>query len=63
MYDILIIMDLYCVKCRKLTPTIDPIETIAKNNKIAISGKCEICGIKKYKFGKLASFLKQKTRR
>jgi hypothetical protein len=43
-------MNLYCVKCRKHTDT-NAINTITtKNKRQALSGFCNICGIKKFKF-------------
>ena len=45
-------MDLYCVKCRIRTPTIDLTETVTKNNRNAITGRCETCDTKKFRFGK-----------
>jgi len=41
-------MDIYCVKCRKKTPTVDEVPMVMKNGKHAISGKCAICGTKKF---------------
>ena len=43
-------MDLYCVKCRARTPTIDQTTITTKNNRLALAGKCETCGIKKFRF-------------
>ena len=43
-------MDIYCVKCKKETPTLNLIESITKNNKSILKGTCEICGSKKNRF-------------
>ena len=47
-------MDLYCVKCRTRTPTTDQTTITTKNNRQAITGKCAVCGTKKYRFKKKA---------
>ena len=43
-------MDMYCVKCRKKTPTLNLIESVTKNNKPILKGICEICGSKRSQF-------------
>ena len=40
-------MDLYCVKCKTRTGTITPTTVTTKNNRLALSGICDRCGIKK----------------
>ena len=45
--------DIFCVKCRKKTNTIDIIETVSKNNRNMLKGKCVICGTVKNKFIKI----------
>jgi len=48
-------MDLYCLRCKVKTPTTDLSTVTTKNKRIAHSGKCSICGRKKF------SFLPKKT--
>ena len=48
-------MDLYCVKCRARTGTINETTTVTKNNRNAITGNCVTCGTKKFRFVSLAS--------
>ena len=43
-------MDIYCVKCKRKTPTSNLIESHTKNNKSILKGICEICGTKKNQF-------------
>ena len=45
---------IYCVKCKKKTPTAEIKEIISKNNRQMIQGVCEICGKNKSSF-KVAS--------
>ena len=45
-------MKTYCVKCRKDTENIDPKMVRIKNNKLVMSSKCSVCGIKKSRFVK-----------
>ena len=40
-------MELYCVKCRARTGTNTPTTVTTKNNRLALSGICDRCGIKK----------------
>src|ERR1051325_2345128 len=43
-------MDIYCIKCKKKTPTLNLIESVTKNNRPILKGTCEICQIKKNRF-------------
>ena len=43
-------MNIYCVKCKTKTPTLNLTESVTKNNKPILKGKCEICGSKKNTF-------------
>ena len=43
-------MEIYCLKCKIKTPTLNLIESITKNNKPILKGTCEICDSKKCKF-------------
>jgi len=43
-------MEIYCVKCKKRTNTNNMTTIITKNNRTALTGQCEICLIKKFKF-------------
>ena len=40
-------MEIYCVKCKSKTSTLNLIESVTKNNKPILRGTCEICGFKK----------------
>ena len=42
--------DIYCVKCKQKTPTVNEQMTNTKNNKHAITGNCSICSSKQYMF-------------
>ena len=44
--------DIYCVKCRKKTPSVKDSErkVITKSNKNGIESKCSICNSKKFTF-------------
>lgn len=42
--------DIYCVKCKKKTATLDEHKVKTKNGRTALTGKCKICGTKKYQF-------------
>ena len=48
---ILYSMKIYCLKCRKFSDTINPIERYSSNRKM-ISGQCSVCFSKKNKFVK-----------
>ena len=41
---------IYCVKCKRKTPTLDEQVVNTKNNRNAITGKCQKCGRTKYMF-------------
>ena len=41
---------IYCVKCKQKTDTIDEQKTQTKNGRNAITGTCVKCGTKKYMF-------------
>jgi hypothetical protein len=43
-------MDIYCVKCKRKTSTLNLIESVTKNNRSILKGTCEICGTKKNQF-------------
>ena len=43
-------MDLYCVKCRKHTNTNATTTVTTKNNRLALSGICNICNVEKFRF-------------
>ena len=45
-------MKTYCVKCRKDTQYIDPKIVRTKNNRLVLSSKYSVCGIKKSRFVK-----------
>ena len=43
-------MNIYCVKCKKKTPTLNLIESVTKNNRPILKGTCDICGTKRNQF-------------
>ena len=43
-------MEIYCIKCKKKTLTLDLTESVNKNNRPILKGICEICGSKKNQF-------------
>ena len=45
-------MDLYCVKCRARSPTRDPTTITTRNNREAVTDRCEVCGTKFFRFVK-----------
>jgi hypothetical protein len=48
------------VKCRKLTDTIDKTTIINKKNTSTLTGKCIVCGTKKFRFIKITDALRKK---
>lgn len=45
-------VEIFCLKCKKRTETINLTEIVARNNKKQIKGKWKICGTKKCQFVK-----------
>lgn len=43
-------MEIYCLKCKKKTDTINTTQKTTKNNRNMIQGNCVICGTKKSMF-------------
>jgi len=43
-------MDIYCVKCKRKTSTLNLVESVTKNNRSILKGTCEICKTKKNQF-------------
>lgn len=41
---------IYCVRCKKKTPTTDLHQAMTKNGKHMLQGKCTQCGLTKSKF-------------
>jgi hypothetical protein len=37
-------MDIYCVKCKQKTGTLEMTEVLTKNNRHMVRGKCNVCG-------------------
>ena len=37
-------MDIYCVKCKQKTGTLEMTEVLTKNNRYMVRGKCNVCG-------------------
>ena len=52
-------MDLYCVKCKARTPTINQMIMTTKSNRTAETGKCGVCGTNKFKFVSVDGILKK----
>jgi hypothetical protein len=42
--------EIYCLKCKKRTNTVDLINVLTKNNRKMLKGKCAVCGTIKNKF-------------
>ena len=49
-YNNIYMSDIYCVKCKTKTPTVDEKIVTTKNNRNAITGQCQNCGRTKYMF-------------
>ena len=45
-------MEIYCVKCKRKTPSLNIRHTTTKNNKSIVKGNCQICGTLKNCFTK-----------
>jgi DNA-directed RNA polymerase subunit RPC12/RpoP len=43
----------YCMKCRKKIEIKDPREITLKNKRLAVAGRCPVCGTKVFRIGKL----------
>jgi len=41
---------IYCLKCKKQTDTLNSVESKSKNKKLMLKGKCKICNTNKSKF-------------
>ena len=42
---------IYCLKCRSKTDTLESQEVVLKNGRPAVTGQCAACGIRKYRMG------------
>ena len=42
-----LIMEIYCVKCKRKTLSLNIRHTFTKNNRSVVKGECEICGTSK----------------
>lgn len=42
--------EMYCVKCKKKTDTLNTVKVLSKNNRQMIKGTCVVCGSKKSSF-------------
>ena len=40
---------IYCFKCREKTDTLEAQEVVLKNGRPAVTGKCDVCGTKKFR--------------
>lgn len=45
-------MGVYCTKCRTVRVMVKPVRVVLANRKIAIQGKCRVCGTKLFRIGK-----------
>ncbi|MDE2844514.1 MAG: DUF5679 domain-containing protein, partial [Chloroflexota bacterium] len=41
----------YCLKCRDRTDTLELQEVVLKNGRAAVTGRCAVCGTKKFRMG------------
>lgn len=48
-----VVVEAYCVRCKKKTPMLDPREVTMKNGRIAVQGTCSICGANLFRIGRL----------
>ena len=42
---------IYCLKCREKTDTLEAQEVVLKNGRQAVTGQCTTCGTKKFRMG------------
>lgn len=42
---------IYCLKCRARTDTLEIQEVVLKNGRPAVTGQCDVCGTKKFRMG------------
>ena len=42
---------IYCFKCRTRTDTLEAQEVVLKNGRAAVTGRCTVCGTKKFRMG------------
>ncbi len=42
---------IYCLKCRNRTDTLEFQEVVLKNGRAAVTGRCATCGTKKFRMG------------
>ena len=42
---------IYCLKCRSRTDTLEAREVVLKNGRAAATGQCPVCGTKKFRMG------------
>ena len=47
-----LVMEIYCVKCKRKTPSLNIRHTTTKNNKPIVKGSCSVCGTQKNCFTK-----------
>ena len=43
--------EIYCLKCRGKTATLESQEVVLKNGRPAVTGQCAACGTKKFRMG------------
>ncbi|MCC6017464.1 MAG: DUF5679 domain-containing protein [archaeon YNP-LCB-003-016] len=46
-------VEAYCVKCKAKRTMVNPEQVTLKNGRLAIRGKCPVCGTTLYRIGKL----------
>ena len=42
---------IYCLKCRERTDTLEAREVVLKNGRTAVTGQCALCRTKKFRMG------------
>ena len=42
---------IYCLKCRGKTDTLEAHEVVLKNGRAAVTGQCAACGTRKFRMG------------
>ena len=42
---------IYCLKCKERTDTLEAREVVLKNGRAAVTGHCAVCGTKKFRMG------------
>ena len=48
----MLLIEAYCMKCKKKTRMLNPTEVTMKNGRLAVRGTCEVCGTTLYRIGR-----------